>query len=154
MGLLQPRFSRRVEMAIQSSIANPPPWDTPAGGSVTQMLCYPNREPAAYLLALLLLQARKDRASEIRLAWDRVWLSYVIEGCEYEMVPAPMPVLVDLIREIVTESRMTDKTPGRIVLQAPDEQFSIAVEHAPERVIRLKLPWSAGQSHPRTMGPS
>ncbi|MCC6360019.1 MAG: hypothetical protein IT450_14845 [Phycisphaerales bacterium] len=98
----------------------------------------------ARLFALLLLQARKDRATELRFDYRNGAIRYVVDESEYEMVPAPMPVFVDLLRALTKEARIgRDVYSGRFVLRCAEERIDVSVEHEwNQNLLRVFLPFN------------
>jgi hypothetical protein len=84
------------------------------------------------LSALILSQAESDGASRVRLCFGKNGMFYTIDGVEYEMVPPPSVVTVDMVRALVNESGFTHGTPGSLSVHFADRsvdlQFAIAGE--------------------------
>jgi len=94
-----------------------------------------DRSPVQKVIAMLLLLAIKDRASEIRFQAlkDKCRLSYVVKGVPLELVPPPAHIAPQIIRAIQAAAELDlpsfrNETRNQIQLRIGDHTVSIMVE--------------------------
>ncbi len=77
------------------------------------------------LSALILCQAESDGVSRVRLCFGKNGMFYTIDGVEYEMVPPPSVVTVDMVRALANESGFTHGTPGSLSVRFADRSVNL-----------------------------
>jgi type IV pilus assembly protein PilB len=94
-----------------------------------------DRSPVQKLIAMLLLLAIKDRASEVRFQAlkDKCRLSYVVKGIPLELVPPPAHIAPQIIRAIQAVAELDlpsfrNESRNQIQLRIGDHQVSLMVE--------------------------
>jgi len=81
------------------------------------------------LCALILAQAQSDGASCIQLYYNSERMVYTLDGHDYDMVPAPSPMNVELARALVKASRTSWGNPGTIDISFADNRVIFTVTH-------------------------
>lgn len=92
---------------------------------------FPKSEPStlAYLGALIVSQAERDGASGIRFHYGTNRMIYVLGVTDYEMVPPPAPIMVDLAKGMARASRTCFEKPGKLELSFWDKKLTLSVHH-------------------------
>ena len=78
---------------------------------------------------MLIVQAQCDGATRIRLHYSEAKMYYTIEGTDYEVVPPPAPLNVDMCRLLVKTSRLRWDAPGRLNVPLADAALELVVSH-------------------------
>jgi len=94
-----------------------------------------DQSPVQKLIAMVLLVAMKDSASEVRFQAlkDKCRISYVVKGVPLELVPAPAHMAQNVIRAIQTAAELDlpsfrNKTRNQIKLHIDENLVSISVQ--------------------------
>ena len=91
--------------------------DDPTTILLTGPMSLPKRD-LGMLMAHILRQAANDRATRVSFAFrdDRLQMIYTIAGTDYEMVPPPVPVGVDLAKEMLRAAGATCQHAGTMTV--------------------------------------
>lgn len=81
------------------------------------------------LAALILAQAQSDGASRVQLYYGNTKMVYTVKGTDYDMLPCPAPMNVDLVRAFAKASGMTSNHPGLLKVAFADATLSLNISH-------------------------
>ncbi len=91
--------------------------------------CGVNPTKLGRLCGLILAQAQADGVSRVKLYYGKNRMVYTIQGTDYDMVPCPPPMNVDMARSIVRVSRTSWNAPGSLRISFADLVLELAVAH-------------------------
>lgn len=84
------------------------------------------------LAALILGQAQSDGASRIQLYYGKNRMVYTLDHTDYDMVPCPSPMNVDLVRRLGKVSGMKWDAAGLLSVPFGDLPLTLTVTHVPD----------------------
>jgi len=125
------RFRRGLD---QHAITESPTSDKPDEGPTISISIYDlqiellSDFDLGRLAALIFAQAERDGSSKVRLCFGKNGMFYTIGGVEYEMVPPPSAVTLDLVRALTREG----DSPGKLMVRFADRTIELAVAIAGE----------------------
>ena len=81
------------------------------------------------LWGLLFVQAQCDGASRMQLYYGTERMIYTINDADYEMVPPPTPLNVDMCRLLARASKLRLGVPGKLEITFADLALKLEISH-------------------------
>ncbi len=101
-------------------------WDI---GTDEHGFCTATNRELGRLWGLLFVQAQCDGASRMQLYYGAERMIYTIKETDYEMVPPPAPLNVDMCRFLARASNLRWNAPGKLNVSFADLTLELVISH-------------------------
>jgi hypothetical protein len=106
------------------------------------------------LWGLLFVQGQWDGVSRIQLFYGAERMIYTIAGADYEMVPPPAPLNMDMCRLLARASKLRWGAPGKLRVSFTDLDLELVISHGKPESSPAYIEISGFTGNVRQAGPT